>query len=64
MGDQRSNPDSNEIPVHTVTVPSFQIMKTEVTVGMYRKCVNANVCFAPSTGTYFNWSRSDLLKIY
>ena len=43
---------SNEQPIHTVTVPSFQMMKTEVTVGMYKACVDAGACTAPGcTGT-------------
>ena len=60
MGNQRSNPDANEIPVHTVTIPSFQVMKTEVTVGIYRECVDAGQCSEPSTGSYFcNWNYMD-----
>ena len=42
-----SNTYSYEQPIHTVTVPTFQMMKTEVTVGMYRACVNAGACTAP-----------------
>ena len=39
--------DSDEQPIHTVNVPSFEMMKTEVTVGMYRGCVNAGACTTP-----------------
>ena len=39
-----NNGDSNEKPVHTVRVSSFELMKTEVTVGQYRKCVEADYC--------------------
>jgi formylglycine-generating enzyme required for sulfatase activity len=52
---------SNERPVHTVNVPSFYIMKTEVTVAMYRQCVEDNgSCSLPGvdeTGSdeYTNW---------
>jgi formylglycine-generating enzyme required for sulfatase activity len=54
----------NEYPQHEVTVPSFEAMKTEVTVGMYRACVDAGVCSEPSTGSYFtsasyNWNYMD-----
>ncbi|MCK9523900.1 MAG: SUMF1/EgtB/PvdO family nonheme iron enzyme, partial [Proteobacteria bacterium] len=31
-------------PVHTVTVPSFYMQKTEVTVHQYRQCVDAGAC--------------------
>lgn len=37
----------DEQPPHNVTLPTFQIMKTEVTVGMYRACVNAGACTPP-----------------
>ena len=42
MGSDNGN--SDERPRHTVSVPTFQIMKTEVTVEMYRVCVNAGEC--------------------
>ena len=34
-------------PVHTVSVPSFEIQKTEVTVHQYRQCVDAGACDSP-----------------
>ena len=34
-------------PIHTVTVPSFEILKTEVTAYQYRLCVEAGVCSEP-----------------
>ena len=34
-----SNIDTAEEPVHNVNVPSFEMMKTEVTVGMWKECV-------------------------
>ena len=37
------------MPVHEVTVPSFHMLKTEVTVAQYRECVTAGSCTAPST---------------
>ena len=36
--------DSDEKPVHKVTLKSFFISKTEVTVGQYRACVEAKEC--------------------
>ena len=56
MGDQRSSPDSNELPVHNVNVPRFEMMRTEITVAQYRACVNASVCSTPRTGSNYTWS--------
>ena len=42
MGSATDN--SDETPVHEVTVPTFQIMKTEVTVAMYQACTDAGEC--------------------
>ena len=36
------------VPIHAVTVASFEMSKTEVTVGQYRQCVNAGTCTEPS----------------
>jgi formylglycine-generating enzyme required for sulfatase activity len=36
--------DNYERPVHSVSVRDFYMSKTEVTVGQYRKCVEAGVC--------------------
>jgi eukaryotic-like serine/threonine-protein kinase len=53
-------------PVHIVTVPSFDIQKTEVTVHQYRQCVNDEVCPEPhqserecTNPNYNNWLVSD-----
>jgi formylglycine-generating enzyme required for sulfatase activity len=47
---------TNEQPVHSVTVPSFEMTQTEVTVSQYGDCVNALVCTVPvSGGSYDNW---------
>ena len=43
--------DIDRRPIHAVTVPTFEMSKTEVTVGQYRKCVNAGACTEPSR----NW---------
>ena len=51
MGDADSEWDS-ERPVHTVTVASFEISKTEVTVAQYRACVSAGKCRAPDLDLY------------
>jgi len=45
--DMGSNDNSDEKPVHRVTVRGFRMSKTEVTFGQYRKCVDAGKCTAP-----------------
>ena len=40
---------SDEQPVHSVTLKAFAMSKTEVTVGQYRACVEAGVCAEPSS---------------
>ncbi len=42
MGNDKGDP--NEGPAHRVFVPSFELMKTEVTVRQYRACVDAGAC--------------------
>ena len=42
-----SNFDSSSQPIHQVNVPTFLMMKTEITVGMYRACVEAGACSVP-----------------
>ena len=44
-----------EKPIHQVEVKSFLISETEVTVGQYRKCVEAGRCTEPKA---CNWSSS------
>lgn len=39
--------DSDELPVHTVTVGAFLIDRTEVTFGAYMQCVKAGRCGMP-----------------
>jgi formylglycine-generating enzyme required for sulfatase activity len=39
-----TNGDSDEKPVHTVRISSFELMKTEVTFGQYNQCVSAGAC--------------------
>jgi formylglycine-generating enzyme required for sulfatase activity len=47
---------SNEEPVHSVTVPSFEMTQSEVTVSQYRACVNASACKVPGSGkSHDNW---------
>ena len=52
------NNEQNERPVHFVELPSFQLSRSEVTVGQYRVCVNARVCEQPSPGNWYTWTPS------
>ena len=47
MGSNDYNPYDNEVPVHDVTVPDFEMAQSEVTVAQYRACVNAGTCSEP-----------------
>ena len=49
--------EADEKPVTEVTVAPFDLDITEVTVGAYAKCVNADKCTAPDTGMYCNWKK-------
>lgn len=56
MGSAEDDPDANddEFPQHTVYLDAFSIDQTEVTNQMYRACVEAGVCSAPSGSDYDN----------
>ena len=56
MGSTDGKP--NEYPVHEVTLKSFFISRTEVTVGQYRACVKAGKCSKPNTSKNCNWGKS------
>jgi formylglycine-generating enzyme required for sulfatase activity len=48
MGSEdKEHAEDYEKPVHSVNVKDFYMSKTEVTVGQYRKCVEAGVCSEP-----------------
>lgn len=47
--------DEDERPVHFVTLSTFRISKTEVTVAQYAACVAAGKCTVPDTGGACNW---------
>ncbi len=42
--------ESNEQPVHTVTVSDFEMTKSEITVAQYRVCVEADECWQQEEG--------------
>lgn len=54
MGSDSGQPD--ERPVHAVTVGTFLLDRTLVTVGAYRRCVAAGICTAPAKGAPCNWT--------
>ncbi|MEK7743950.1 MAG: SUMF1/EgtB/PvdO family nonheme iron enzyme, partial [Elusimicrobiota bacterium] len=49
---------ADEKPVHRVTLRSFELAKTEVTVAQYKACVDAGACAAPGKGLLCNWGVS------
>jgi len=48
MGSANSRAPLNERPARPTTVASFWIDRTEVTVGAYRRCVDASACARPA----------------
>jgi formylglycine-generating enzyme required for sulfatase activity len=57
MGSTSGN--SDEQPVHSVTVASFEMLQTEVTVAQYTECFAVGACTEPSTGSgWSNWGPS------
>ncbi|MFC2028788.1 SUMF1/EgtB/PvdO family nonheme iron enzyme [Chloroflexota bacterium] len=59
--------DSDESPVHQVTLDAFWIDQTEVTVRMYRECVDAGVCPEPqntSSATHSNFFYNNAFDNY
>lgn len=47
----------NAGPVHEVTIKTFQMAKTEVTVEQYAECVAKGGCTEPTTSGYCNWGK-------
>jgi formylglycine-generating enzyme required for sulfatase activity len=45
-------------PVHEVTIPTFQMSKTLVTVEQYAECVIKGGCTKPDTGNGCNWGQA------
>ena len=60
MGSELRGRDS--VPVHPVVVPSFDILRTEVTVAQYRVCAQAGKCGQPTPNSKqatCNWGLAD-----
>ena len=54
-----SDGESDELPVHSVTVPTFEMTKTEVTVFQYKDCVDSGACTEELEGVgSCNWEVS------
>jgi formylglycine-generating enzyme len=45
----------DQLPSHTVTLPAFEMWRTEVTVAQYTECVAANGCDELAKGQTCNW---------
>lgn len=59
MGSETGRED--ELPVHRVTVPAFEITMAEVTKAQYKACVDASVCTEPGEdpdSIFCNWELS------
>lgn len=56
--ERRRRADEQRQTGEMVSVGSFKIDKTEVTVAAYRRCVDAGGCTAPNTGGACNWNVS------
>lgn len=59
MGSDELKAYPDEKPVHEVSIRTFEIARNEVTVGQYRKCVQAGACTEPATDKYCNWDEKD-----
>jgi len=65
MGSEDSDAYDDEAPEHTVNLDAYWIDKTEVTNEMYKACVNAGKCDAPSsTSDYDNPEYSNHPVVY
>jgi len=47
MGSDSQDANENEKPVHSVSVKSFQLDRTEVTVQAFAECVRVGACSEP-----------------
>ena len=46
-------------PIHEAAIRTFEMSKTDVTVGQYAECVSSGRCTKPATGDYCNWGVAD-----
>lgn len=59
MGSPDGIGNDSEHPQHEVTIQSFRILKTEVTVSQYGRCFEAGVCSEPGINDGRNWGEPD-----
>jgi len=59
MGSPGREVKADERPRHRVYVDSFYMDRNEVSVGQYRKCVDAGKCSTPMTGVGCNWQNPE-----
>lgn len=57
--DDKSGLFGDAKPIHAVTVKSFELAKTAVTVEQYAECVIKGKCTEPGTGQFCNWGKAD-----
>ncbi|OGS06795.1 MAG: hypothetical protein A2270_11510 [Elusimicrobia bacterium RIFOXYA12_FULL_51_18] len=53
--DSGENGFENAKPIHEVSIKTFAMSKTDVTVEQYAECVIKGGCTEPATGDYCNW---------
>jgi len=47
--------NDDEHPQHSVTVPEFDMTRSEITIHQYSQCVGDSICTAPEEGEACNW---------
>jgi len=52
MGGPEDTPYTTRLPIHEVTVPSFEMTQTEITAAQYRCCVFEEECTTPQPPGY------------
>jgi len=52
MGGPEGTPETDRLPIHEVTVPSFEMTRTEITAAQYRCCVLEEACTEPQPPGY------------
>lgn len=53
-----TNGNGDELPIREVTIKTFEMSKTAVTVEQYAECMIKGECTKPDTGRYCNWGKT------